>query len=57
MASSWVKYLAEAVLTPLSYIYKMVVVARNRMFDLHLLKQEEFDVPVVVVVNINLGGT
>ena len=57
MANIWVKYLAEAVLTPLSYLYKMVVVARNRMFDLHILPQEEFDVPVVVVGNLNAGGT
>lgn len=57
MANIWVKYLAEVVLTPLSYLYKMVVVARNRMFDLHILPQEEFDVPVVVVGNLNAGGT
>lgn len=57
MAKRLVKYLAEAVLTPLSYLYKLAVVARNRAFDLHLLPQEEFDVPVVVVGNINAGGT
>lgn len=53
----WIKYLAEAVLTPLSYVYKTIVVARNWMFDAGLLRQETFDVPVVVVGNITVGGT
>jgi tetraacyldisaccharide 4'-kinase len=31
--------------------------ARNKMFDLGILKQQEFDIPVVVVGNIAVGGT
>ncbi len=55
--SEWLKYLADSVLTPLSYIYKGIVVSRNWMFDHGILPQEEMDVPVVVVGNINVGGT
>lgn len=55
--SVWMKYLANSVLTPLSYIYKCVTMTRNWMFDRGILPHEEFDVPVVVVGNINVGGT
>lgn len=57
MKRAWRKYLSEAVLAPLSYVYKAVVVTRNWMFDSHLLPQQEMDVPVVAVGNINVGGT
>ena len=30
---------------------------RNKMFDLGILKQREFDVPVIVVGNLAVGGT
>lgn len=45
------------VLTPLSWIYGGVVWVRNKLFDFNILKQEEFDVPVVCVGNITVGGT
>lgn len=57
MSSDAIKYLSELILTPISYIYKGVVVLRNWMFDHHLLPQEQFDVPVVTIGNINVGGT
>lgn len=57
MNTAWVKYLADSVLKPLSYIYGGIVVTRNWMFDHGILPQEKFDVPVVVVGNINVGGT
>lgn len=46
-----------AVLTPLSWIYGCVTSVRNWMFDNKILKEEEFDVPVVGVGNITVGGT
>lgn len=51
------KIFSTLVLMPLSKIYGMVVGVRNRMFDLGMLKQREFDVPVVVIGNIAVGGT
>lgn len=35
----------------------MVTNVRNRMFDMGILKQQEFDIPVVVIGNIAIGGT
>ena len=45
------------VLTPLSWIYGACVYLRNKMFDANILKQKEFDIPVVSVGNITVGGT
>ena len=44
-------------LTPMSWLYGAAVYVRNKLFDLKLLKEEEFDVPVVCVGNITVGGT
>lgn len=46
-----------ALLTPLSWIYGFVTWVRNWLFDSKILKEEEFDVPVVGVGNITVGGT
>lgn len=35
----------------------MVVAVRNKMFEYGMLKQQEFDIPVVVVGNLAMGGT
>ncbi len=51
------KILSALVLLPLSKIYGIVTAVRNRMFDLGILKQHEFDVPVVVIGNLAIGGT
>jgi tetraacyldisaccharide 4'-kinase len=44
-------------LYPLSLIYAFVVSIRNTLFDLNILKSEEFDIPVISVGNITVGGT
>lgn len=46
-----------AILTPFSWIYGAVVWCRNALFDIGLFRQESFDVPVVSVGNITMGGT
>lgn len=51
------RLLSALLLYPLSRIYGAVVWMRNRMFEHGMLKQEEFDVPVVVVGNLAIGGT
>ncbi len=45
------------VLTPFSWMYGAVTSVRNWMFDSNILTQEEFDIPVVSVGNITVGGT
>lgn len=50
------KILRALLLYPLSRIFAMVVSIRNAMFG-SLLKQHEFDIPIVVVGNIAVGGT
>lgn len=41
----------------LSYPYRMVVYIRHWMFDCGLLKSEKFDIPIICVGNITVGGT
>lgn len=50
------KLLSFLLLYPISKIYGWVVAVRNMMFEKGMLKQEEFDIPVVVVGNITMGG-
>ena len=51
------KMIIDALMTPFSYVYGAVVEVRNRLFDVGLLKQHHFDVPVISVGNITVGGT
>lgn len=45
------------ILRPLSWLYGVVTMARNWLFDKNVLPVEEFDVPVVSVGNLTVGGT
>ena len=42
---------------PLSLIFACVVWVRNLMFDVKILKSKEFDIPILSVGNLNVGGT
>ena len=42
---------------PLSWLYGVGVGVRNAMFDNGLLKSREFDIPVISVGNITVGGS
>ena len=44
-------------LLPLSWLYGIGVQLRNMMFNIGILKQRSFDVPVISVGNITVGGT
>jgi tetraacyldisaccharide 4'-kinase len=44
-------------LYPLSWIYGFVVYLRNQMYDLGIFRSTEFEVPVISVGNITVGGT
>ena len=43
-------------LLPLSWIYGAVVTFRNWMFDIGILKSRAYDIPVISVGNITVGG-
>lgn len=45
------------ILTPLSWIYGAVTYVRNKCFDFGILPSKRFDVPVITVGNITVGGT
>ena len=44
-------------LTPLSWLYGMGVGLRNMLFDMGVLKEHAYDVPIISVGNITVGGT
>ena len=44
-------------LSPLSTIYGLVTGIRNKLFDWKVLPSEEFDIPVISVGNLTVGGT
>ncbi|NDW18424.1 tetraacyldisaccharide 4'-kinase [Dysgonomonas sp. 216] len=44
-------------LLPLSWLYGFVVFIRKKLFDWNILKQVQYDVPVICVGNITVGGT
>ena len=44
-------------LLPLSWLYGLGVRLRNQMFELGLLKSRSFDIPVISVGNITVGGS
>jgi tetraacyldisaccharide 4'-kinase len=44
-------------LYPFALLYQAVVVLRNRLFDTGMLSTEEFDLPVISIGNITVGGT
>ncbi len=51
------KSVVDALLTPFSWGYGAGVWLRNTAFNMGVLPEEEFDVPVVSVGNITVGGT
>jgi tetraacyldisaccharide 4'-kinase len=44
-------------LLPLSWLYGIGVRFRNRLFELGILKQHSYDIPVISVGNITVGGS
>lgn len=57
MANKRSKILSELLLLPLSKLYAFGVWLRNRFYDWHWLKSRKFDIPVIVVGNVAVGGT
>lgn len=47
----------QPLLYPLSWLYGIGVCLRNQFYDFKFLKSTEFDVPVISIGNITVGGT
>lgn len=50
-------FMLRYLLVPASWIYGWVVHLRNYLFDAGLFKSEKFDVPIICVGNVTVGGT
>jgi len=44
-------------LFPFAVIYWLIVIIRNKLFDIHILPEKEFNIPIISVGNITVGGT
>lgn len=51
------KYLRNGILRFISWIYGTCVWIRNKAYDMGILKSRSFDVPVIVIGNLAVGGT
>lgn len=47
----------KILLYPLSLIYGFIIYIRNFMYDYNMIKSSEFEVPVISIGNITVGGT
>lgn len=47
----------KILLYPVAWIYGIVVLIRNNLFDYKILKSTDFEIPVISIGNITVGGT
>jgi tetraacyldisaccharide 4'-kinase len=50
-------HIKDLLFFPLSLVYGFVVWLRNRLFDFKIFKSKEFNIPIISVGNITVGGT
>ena len=51
--STYLRYL----LLPFSLLYALIIVIRNKLFDIGFLKSSAFDLPVICIGNLAVGGS
>lgn len=44
-------------LAPLAFIYNIVITIRHKMFDWGWLRSQKYDIPIICVGNLTVGGT
>lgn len=44
-------------LFPFSLIYSLIIIVRNFLFDKDIIKSVSFDLPIIVIGNLSVGGT
>ena len=47
----------KLLLYPLAFLYGLAVAVRNRLYDFKILSSREFEIPVIAIGNITVGGT
>lgn len=47
----------KKLLLPISLLYSFVLLVRHKLYDWGILKSKSFNIPVICVGNLNLGGT
>ncbi len=47
----------KIILLPISFIYGLIVKFRNFLYNFKVFKSTEFDIPIIVVGNLTVGGT
>lgn len=47
----------RAWLAPVAFLYGIAVSVRHKLFDWNILRSQEYDIPVVCVGNLTVGGT
>lgn len=55
--NTYLDKLLTCILTPLSWMYGSVMWVRNKMFDNDVFKEKKYNVPIVGVGNLTVGGT
>ena len=50
-------FLSKVLLLPLSKVYGAVTYMRNKFFDWKILSERTFDIPIITVGNLAVGGT
>lgn len=49
--------LLRVLLVPFSFFYIFIVIIRNKLFDLNIFKSKKYDIPIIGVGNLSVGGT
>ncbi|MFZ6663142.1 tetraacyldisaccharide 4'-kinase [Peijinzhouia sedimentorum] len=50
-------HLSQLILSPFSWLYGLGVRLRNHLYDIDYTKSHEFDLPIIAVGNLSVGGT